>query len=71
MRFSLSRIFGAVVLASLAIFATILLWDAWRDARETAIWSDYRSGAISREDAREKVGDVVDVWEPSHLSIPD
>jgi hypothetical protein len=63
--------FGAVILLSLAVFAAKVLWNEWMGVRETAIWSDYQSGAISREEAREKVGDVVDTWKPSHLSIPD
>jgi hypothetical protein len=71
MRFPLSKMFGAVILVSLATFGATRLWNAWMDVRETAIWSDYQSGAISREGARQKVGDVVDCWEPSHLSIPD
>ena len=63
--------FGVVILLSLAIFAGIVLWNEWMGVREMAIWSDYQSGAISREEARQKVGDVVDTWEPSQLSIPD
>jgi hypothetical protein len=63
--------FGAVVLLSLATFAATVAWNEWTEVREMAIWSDYQSGAISREEARQRIGDVVDTWKPSHASIPD
>jgi hypothetical protein len=43
-------------------YVAALLWGEYWSVRDLAVWSDYQDGVVTREQAREKVGDVVDTW---------
>jgi hypothetical protein len=63
MRFSLGKLLLAFVALSIVCYATSAAWQTYREANEAAIWSDFQNGSITREQAREQVGEVADTWE--------
>jgi hypothetical protein len=70
MRFSLGKLLLAFVVLSIICYAMSQMWQTYREARETAVWSDYQGGFITREQAREQVGERANTWEKGKPQRP-
>jgi len=63
MRFSLAKLLSAFVALSIVCYGISSMWQTYREAREAAVWSDFQDGSITREQARQRAGEIADTWE--------
>ena len=62
MRFSIRSLLIAFVALSGLCYGVAIVRGEFRKANEAAVRSDYMDGSITHDQARAKVGDVVDAW---------